>query len=320
MEKILGNYTTQSLPQFPLDCETMQYIQENAAIAELIGNIAGDKIILSGCTVTGSTAAEGYIFLRTQEFPHGEVLHFEGGEITHGIYLEKSGITVNANGDNYATAYTQRSLKAGLGGSGTEQFQWPDFTSLSNKTNRELSSAVTALQAQIASLQPAPVGSIFMWPSDTVPAAYHLCDGSSLSAETYPTLYSVLGHTYGGSGNQFNLPDMQGCFVAGKGSNGYTNLGGKGGSNTVTLTAAQSGLPSHEHGSGSFKAVNTQDNYASGICSIAGTGSARIKSGNDDDWLKTIVVQTGTNAARNASQSHENRPPYIILNYIIKIQ
>jgi hypothetical protein len=36
-----------------------------------------------------------------------------------------------------------------------------------------------------------------------------LCNGAQLSARAYPDLFAVLGHTYGGLGDGFNLPNLQ---------------------------------------------------------------------------------------------------------------
>lgn len=325
MNKILGNYMGQPHPNFPLDCETLQYIQDNAAISELIGNIAGDRVILSGCAVNGSNAAEGYIFLRTQDFPNGEVLRFEGGNIVNGIYLEKTSVSVSANGDSYPNAYTQRILKAGIGGSGSQQFQWSAFAPLTGKTNRELADAVACLQVQIASLQPAPVGAVLIWPSNNIPAAYHLCDGSSLSSDDYPELYAVLGHTYGGSGNQFNLPDMRGRYIAGKGANGYNTLHqptNNDGVNTVVLNISQ--VPKHRH-------IYSTDERPEADRTYAGMGLVERQDYGSDGTGYGARLYTSyaggaygedgnRTSASGDTMAHENRPPFIIMNYIIKIQ
>jgi hypothetical protein len=36
-----------------------------------------------------------------------------------------------------------------------------------------------------------------------------VCNGARLSARDYPDLFAVLGHTYGGLGDGFNLPSLQ---------------------------------------------------------------------------------------------------------------
>lgn len=41
------------------------------------------------------------------------------------------------------------------------------------------------------------------------------CDGRTLSSQLYPELFVALGYVYGGSGNQFKLPDYRGYFLRG---------------------------------------------------------------------------------------------------------
>lgn len=51
-------------------------------------------------------------------------------------------------------------------------------------------------------------GEVKMWPSNTIPNGFLLCDGSAISRTTYATLFAVVGTTYGvGDGSTtFNLP------------------------------------------------------------------------------------------------------------------
>ena len=80
MDKVLGKYLEQTDNDFPLDCETFDYIQNNNFITEILGNIAGDKCFIYGCEKSGTdNYAPGYVFLRTTNHPEGEILPFEGG-------------------------------------------------------------------------------------------------------------------------------------------------------------------------------------------------------------------------------------------------
>lgn len=60
-----------------------------------------------------------------------------------------------------------------------------------------------------------PVGSIMAWPFATAPSGWLLCDGSALSATTYPELTALLA-----TNNQYtagHVPDFRGCFLRGAG-------------------------------------------------------------------------------------------------------
>ena len=73
MDRLIGNFTTQSNKDFPLDCETLEALQGNTTMLGLLGNIAGDKVILSGCEMggDGSSVSEGYVYLKTRAYPEG---------------------------------------------------------------------------------------------------------------------------------------------------------------------------------------------------------------------------------------------------------
>jgi hypothetical protein len=55
----------------------------------------------------------------------------------------------------------------------------------------------------------------------SVPAGWLKCDGSSYNIADYPALYAVIGQTYGGSGSQFNVPDLSSQLGAGPTSPQY---------------------------------------------------------------------------------------------------
>ena len=73
MKQIHGRYLLQPNKDFPADCEMLDYLQTNAHVVSIIGNIAGNKAVLLGCDPmdNGARRAEGYVFLHTREHPEG---------------------------------------------------------------------------------------------------------------------------------------------------------------------------------------------------------------------------------------------------------
>jgi microcystin-dependent protein len=76
-----------------------------------------------------------------------------------------------------------------------------------------------------------------------------VCDGRSLSKTSYPLLFNVIGNSFGGSGDTFNLPDPKGRVIGYTGTGtgltsrtAGTNLGAE----TETLDISE--MPSHNHG------------------------------------------------------------------------
>jgi microcystin-dependent protein len=113
------------------------------------------------------------------------------------------------------------------------------------------------------------------------------------------------------------LPDARGRVIVGKdnmggttasritsGGSGITGttLGTAGGTETHTLTAAQSGLPSHSH---SITYMTTS----------GGEFTAGSTGGND----KGTGSGTGAAGGTSASSAHQNTQPSLVLNKIIKL-
>jgi len=123
-----------------------------------------------------------------------------------------------------------------------------------------------------------PTGAVIAFAGSSAPTNWLLCYGQAVSRTTYAALFAVISTTYGsGDGTTtFNLPDLRGRTVAGVDNMGGSDAGridianSSGtvvGSQYVTLTAAQSGVPAHSHAntasfSGSAASHNhTQDSH-----------------------------------------------------------
>ena len=316
MDKILGNYLTQDNRDFPMDCETLDYMAKHMAMTEMLGNIAGDKVILRGCELNTQSRqrSEGYVFLRTTDFPQGEVLRFEGGDNESGMYVNKQDVPVTADGYSYPKAYTRRSLVAGLG---TEHYSWDDFTEV--QTNRELHLALTQLNATVQALVGEPLGIVKMWAGTQVPNGYHLCDGSELSKEQYPALYAAIGNafnstkdadgnTYTTQTGYFRLPDLSGRFIVGYRSTDseYSQYGNADGEKKHKLKVEE--LPEHSHS----KSVTPYDPVGRDFY-----GDGKVAAHGNDTPQSPF---TWTSGKTGDDVPHENRPPYYVLAYIMKLQ
>lgn len=170
-----------------------------------------------------------------------------------------------------------------------------------------------------------PVGMMVMYAGGTVPAGWLLCDGTINAIAEYPALFSVLSFTYGGNGTTtFALPNLTSRIPVGAGGTatgaltgtngagvGITEaglgraIGSTGGHASVTLTSAQSGVPDHTH--------SYFDNYRQ-FGTALGAGAYSVVPNAQGNFNR----YTSDTTASNASSSHENRMPYLVLNFIIK--
>jgi microcystin-dependent protein len=153
-----------------------------------------------------------------------------------------------------------------------------------------------------------------------VPTGWLFCNGQTISRTTYSALFSVISTTYGaGDGSTtFALPDLRGRMAANAYGGGA--IGTSGGLENVLLTSSQAGMKGHVHGyTGDF----CVDGPNSGQCCT--DGKRRQLSIGCANWTASNCSQAlsdsgniPTFAGANAASAHNNMPPGIVLNYLIK--
>lgn len=62
-------------------------------------------------------------------------------------------------------------------------------------------------------------GVVTFFAANAPPAGWLVCDGNSYPVASYQNLFAVIGYSYGGSGANFNVPNLQGLFLRGFGGN-----------------------------------------------------------------------------------------------------
>lgn len=210
-------------------------------------------------------------------------------------------------------------------------------------------------QANACGQQPYLAG-MCVFAGNFAPRNYLLAQGQILPIAQNQSLFSLLGNTFGGDGRtSFALPDMRGRVAIGTGQGAslqnYT-LGQEGGSELSFLTVAQ--IPSHSHSTSTTVSASIDNdalNAASSISlsGIASTANSNVPAGNSLANINRRRAAYYTNAAPNVvmaneavtvnvaiantnatattfidstgvGQGHENRMPYIAINWIIAIQ
>jgi microcystin-dependent protein len=182
------------------------------------------------------------------------------------------------------------------------------LTLMTESTNWVETGSITAEQAASSSsenlasyyLMPDPTGTIFIFTyavSDLPDGALY-CDGGSHATTDFPILFGKIGYTFGGSGSNFNVPDLRGRapIASGTGS-GLTAraLGDTGGEEAHLLTVDE--IPSHTHGY--IPAVGALINGGLEAPAAAALPGAAITS------------------ATGGGGSHNNMQPFFVLNFAI---
>jgi microcystin-dependent protein len=156
------------------------------------------------------------------------------------------------------------------------------------------------------------IGEIRLVAFNFAPKGWAICAGQLLPINQNQALFALLGTTYGGDGRTtFALPDLRGRVPVGAGqppAGSDYQLGATGGEETVALKTRQ--LPSHGHAVHASSAAGTTKSPATAYPARGGAYSA----GHDVRMKAAMIGRTG------GGESHENRPPYLSLNYVIALQ
>jgi len=156
------------------------------------------------------------------------------------------------------------------------------------------------------------ISEIRLVPFNFAPRGWALCAGQLLPINQNQALFSLLGTSYGGDGRTtFALPDLRGRIPVGAGqppARSSYELGVTSGYETVKLTTGQ--LPGHAHAAHASSAAGTTRNPTAAFPAAGGAYAAQQNA----RMKAAMIGRTG------GGQEHENRQPYLSLNYIIALQ
>lgn len=151
-----------------------------------------------------------------------------------------------------------------------------------------------------------PIGAYLSYPTQKViPAGFLIADGRSLKKSEYSELFDVIGYTYGGSGDNFNLPNFaDGKFMRGTGGNAAA-LG----------TAQQDAIRNIQ---GEFRIGD-----GTGIYTTSSSASGAFARGNTKYSVLPLIGGSESysmlfSASRVVPTANENRPYNMAVVVIIK--
>lgn len=143
-----------------------------------------------------------------------------------------------------------------------------------------------------------PRGLIAMWNGTQVPNGWALCNGQIV--------------------DDLQTPDLSGKFIVGwqSGNEDYNLIGNTGGQEKVTLATQE--IPSHVHNFADAYFIEAHSDLvgANGTQWIGNNLSGSNKTDRDNSY---VCLWDHDTRATGGSQPHENRPPYYVLAYIIKL-
>ena len=143
------------------------------------------------------------------------------------------------------------------------------------------------------------------------PKGWAKCNGQLLPINQNQALFTLLGTTYGGDGRiNFALPNLQSRVPIHMG-NSFT-LGAQGGEEMHTLLPAE--MPLHTHGTamGTSTSANTVATPAGNV--LAGANNVYAPGASNP-----VVLAAASVSMVGSGQPHENRQPYLTLNFCIAI-
>jgi microcystin-dependent protein len=181
------------------------------------------------------------------------------------------------------------------------------------------------------------IGSIEAFGFNFAPRDWAMCQGQLLSITQNAPLHALLGNMYGGDGRTtFALLDLRGRAPIGQGSgpglSAYT-VGQSGGVESVVLNQIQ--MPTHAHvGTGKLVTSNTATG-STPVGAFPAPATERVTTGagaGADGGVQVSGWGTGvsgfgadngvtvTNGNTGGNLSHENRMPYLAINWCICMQ
>ncbi len=152
------------------------------------------------------------------------------------------------------------------------------------------------------------IGEIQVFPFGFAPRGWAQCNGQLLPINQYQALFALLGTTYGGNGQTtFALPDLRGRVPAGVGG-GFVQ-GERAGEEVHTLTLNE--MPSHAHQAFASSAPASSPNPSG--AAWANMGADAYDASANAPMARNAVAPAG------GGQPHENRSPYLTLNFCIAL-
>ena len=255
--------------------------------ATFTGDINLDEITCRNANVTGVATVTSALYVQGKLFDGdgdfgtaGQLLSSDG---TDTVWIDANTTSVaNANnvGTNENSTNADQFVTFVENSSGNNPIRVDAGIKYNPSTNRLTAGSYAGDGSALTGIEAFVTGMIILWSgaADAIPSGFVLCDGNN------------------------NTPNLSGKFVVGyDASNGDYDVNDTGGAENVTLSIAQ--IPNHKH-------TTSFDGHKF----FPGDGSTSVSYGGAGGYPATVFSMDNT----GGGQSHENRPPYYALCYIMK--
>jgi microcystin-dependent protein len=159
------------------------------------------------------------------------------------------------------------------------------------------------------------IGEIRMFAGTFAPQGWAFCLGQPLPIAEYDALFTLIGTTYGGDGEEsFNLPNLASRIPlhTGTGPDGTTyQIGEMAGTEQETLTVQQ--IPFHSHPFTASTDASQDTSPAGKVVGQSGSALIYIQDTTDSLMYGQAITPAG------GSQPHENTQPFLCINFIISL-
>lgn len=269
----------------PLTADLMDKIQDAYAIFNVIGDVAGNLTILSGCDINGTLVNPGIVVI------NGDVLYFEGGTVNNEVFVHQEDIYKVFKNQVSKVLIEKKTVKFG---SASVTYNWADFVKIETLKQIKESLALKANQSDLD----AALADIAVLKMKTAP----IMNGGIVLPWFKPVSEIPIGWK--------EAIDIRGKTIVGCDPNDstFSTLGANIGSKTHTLTKEE--LPNIQ---GDFLTItgNGYNGSGNGFISVIGSFAAFILGSNNGQFShKTLRLNFGANQPHNIIQ------PSTIANFI----
>lgn len=193
---------------FPLETDTLAFMQNAYNDFNSLGEIAGNLAILKGCEISGNSVSDGVVFIE------GEIFPFKGGTLSDKVIIkeEKRSLPFE-DGQSKEIEFTRYALF----GNGISTYNWADFFRV--KDNKKLQQEDVSLLERIKKLEEkvtkiVPVGLVAIWdkPADQIPEGWvehtQMQGFTPVGQKIGDADFGLLGKTLGEKNHTLTIAEM----------------------------------------------------------------------------------------------------------------